>query len=399
MADRTGPFDPRTVLVLALVSGGAFILALLAGILIADRSAPPTAGSNVFSESALGHKALAELLEGAGLPVHIMQGDVPKDLWSRHLLLIAEPPLDYLEKVLDRLDAEDKFAILVVLPKREGLIQDAGDRWINASRLLPIEAIQPFLDLLDINGSILRLADDAAITKVWTGRVEALPEIADPQIIRSDDLAPLISGDRGILFGRIKSRVLNRIYVLSDPDLIANHGLDDGDNAVLMAELAAYFVGDKGVVLIDAAAHGFGRRTDLWQIFLKPPLFVVTLALLALAAVLFLIGWRRLGPVAPEPDGMAAGTAGLIETMAGWLAMPGRRRKLMQAYLDMAVENRRRGRRGGASSDGLDDLQHDVSRCQPGLAGDKTVRLARRIDEWRRGEANGPSGGRERRQR
>ena len=396
MADRAGPFDPRAVLVLALISGGAFILALLAGILIADRSAPSTAGSNVFSESALGHKALAELLEGAGLSVHVMQGGLPKGLWSRHLLLIAEPPLDYLEQVLDRLDADDKLAILVVLPKREGFIKDTGDRWIAASRLLPVSAIQPFLDILNIEGSVLRLADDAAITEVWTGRVEGLPEIADPQVIRSDDLTALISGDGGILFGRITSRDINQIYVLSDPDLIANHGLDDGDNAVLVAQLADYFVGDRGVVLIDAAAHGFGRRTDLWQMFFKPPLVVVTLSLLALATVLFLIGWRRLGPIAPETDGMAAGTAGLIETMAGWLAMPGRRRDLMQAYLDVAAHDRRRGGAAEASDDGLDDLQRAVGRCQPGLAADKTVRLARSIDEWRRGEANG---GRERRQR
>ena len=388
MADKASPFNPRAMLTLAAVSGGAFVIALFVGILASDRLAPPTAGNNAFSESALGHQALVELFEETGLPVHIIRDAVPIGLSSRHLLVIVEPSLDYLEQFLDQLHPDDRFAILIVLPKREGYVEIEGDRWISASRILPISEVEPFLDLLGIDGSFLRPPAGAEITKIWSSTIDSQPEIADLQIIRSDDLGALLSGEQGILLGRVKSQTRNRTYVLSDPDLIANHGLDDGDNAILMVRLAHYFVGDKGIVLIDAAAHGFGRRADLWQLFFKPPLVVVTLQLLALAAVLLLIGWRRLGPVAAETSRMPAGSVGLIETMSGWLTAPNRRPELMQAYLDVASHDRRR-RAGKPAKAGFEPLQDAVAQCQPGMAEHRAVRLAQSINAWRRGNRRG----------
>ncbi len=59
------------------------------------------------------------------------------------------------------------------------------------------------------------------------------PNVRTPtQLVRGDDLQPIVSSERGMLIGELNERG-RRIWVLSDPDVISNHGLARGGNAAL----------------------------------------------------------------------------------------------------------------------------------------------------------------------
>lgn len=104
------------------------------------------------------------------------------------------------------------------------------------------------------------------------------------QLIQSYDIEPYISSPQGILLG--KSKTNESFWILSDPDLLNNHGLDNGDNAKLVLEILDLIAGNnKEVTFISKLSKKDNKTNILNGLFVFPGfiMFIFMLFLFAIA--------------------------------------------------------------------------------------------------------------------
>lgn len=139
------------------------------------------------------------------------------------------------------------------------------------------------------------------------------------QMLRAPDCTPVIGRAEAMLLARCPVRigfdVLNEVLVLSDPDLLNNHGLRLGDNAEIVRALFAELAQDRNIIidysadnwLFDADRSVERERSwsDLAKFFAPP----FTILWVALITAFGLVLWRaaiRFGPVIDTARGMSA---------------------------------------------------------------------------------------------
>ena len=171
--------------------------------------------------------------------------------------------------------------VLYVLPKRRG--EPANDRpaWLRRVDWVGRGEVERVLHAVHSDGRIER--PDGAVN--WTtNRLGPIPEIDRPQLIAGGgSLRPIVGGGGGILVGEAR-RGGRRIWVLSDPDILANHGLARGDNAAFAVALIDALRSPGGTVVFDETHHGFIQRPSLWRSASRLPFAIVSIqALIALA--------------------------------------------------------------------------------------------------------------------
>ena len=165
------------------------------------------------------------------------------------------------------------------------------------------------------------------------------PIIGEPgQMILADCRLPV--SDR-------QNRAQNRVFILSDPDLLNNHGLRLGDNAAIAADLLPT-LGREGSILIDYSdgvwlfsGTGFadtGERTwdDLWQFFAYP--FSVLWASAGFLMILAL--WRaslRNGPILGEASSSSAQKSVAIRARARLMRLAGQDGALVSDYAQTRI--------------------------------------------------------------
>ena len=83
------------------------------------------------------------------------------------------------------------------------------------------------------------------------------PDLEAPiQLMHGDRLQPLIGDADGMLLGELTDRN-RKIWVLSDPDVISNHGLARAGNAALAVAMIKRLRSGSGSVVFDETVHGF----------------------------------------------------------------------------------------------------------------------------------------------
>jgi hypothetical protein len=184
-----------------------------------------------------------------------------------------------------------------------------------------------------------------------------------------------------------------QIAVLTDPDLIANHGLHLGDNAHLALALVDVLLQPGGRIFIDETLHGFAVEPNIWRLMFEPPYLAATL--LALVAM-WLIVWhaaRRFGAPLPPVPAFSSGKDALIENAARLLISGGHGAHVAERYGEATViEAGKRLRL--TNREASDDLRPQLERIaerrgitaklpgrrHPAL---HPVALARRYHEWK----------------
>jgi len=111
------------------------------------------------------------------------------------------------------------------------------------------------------------------------------PTLDQPQLIRSDLISPIVHSDDGVLLGELNWGDTT-VWVLSDPDVINNAGIDEGDNAVFAMAMITAQLPPGSSVIFDETIHGFALSPDLWKALLSFPLNLAVLQGLCAAAVL-----------------------------------------------------------------------------------------------------------------
>jgi len=350
-----GAFRGRTAGLLA----GAGALSLVATVLLValgDRFELVTAGADGFSRSAIGHRALVELWRDTGRPV-VLRRHRAAQAGSQEVLVVAEPALlgdtpageedegaegTRLEQLL-----EGARRALLVLPKRSGEPSALHRGWLGTHRLRPVEEAERVLQAAGLEGAVVRPEHLGA----WQGGLP-VPTLDAPQLVRADGLEPLLSTPEGALVARRRGPGGRELLVLSDPDVLAAHGLGRGDNAFLAVRLLELLEGlqGPGAVAVDETLHGHEVRGSLVRSLLSWPLVLATAqAVLAL----LLAGWAaavRFGRVEAEPPALAAGKGFLIDNAAELLRHGGHGGMALAGYWRAAREQVARALRAPAAA-------------------------------------------------
>ncbi|WP_158814378.1 DUF4350 domain-containing protein [Methylocapsa sp. S129] len=338
---ETSVFSPRILLI--WVSALAAILALSLYLFAYGIGAPETqgVGPSAFSRSAIGYAGLAELLRRANIPVVKKRiGSVSDDSKS-NLLIIAEPDVSAGAEA-NGFALGHSANVLVILPKWVGERDNKHQGWVKFVDAAPENSANWVLSILGVNGGLARGgADGHALSKTLTindlAIAPALP--ADLQLIAKSSLTPIVATSAGLLIGEKMQRG-RRIWIVSDPDILSNHGLFEGANAQFAGALIEWLHGADGTVIFDETVHGFSApaANPMRALFEFPFVVVSGYALAALAIVLW-SAMIRFGSPERSPVVLKAGKLGLIHNVANLIAFAGGRHDVAVNYLRLAVDD------------------------------------------------------------
>src|SRR6202035_5219635 len=131
------------------------------------------------------------------------------------------------------------------------------------------------------------------------------------QMIEDGNLRPIIAGGGQMLVGERADRD-RRIWILSDPDMLSNHGLLTGRNADFAIGLINALRPPQGGVVFDETVRGYRTPSaNPLTLMFQFPFVTVTIQILAAAALLLWATMRRFGVPEPLPALLDSGKLGL----------------------------------------------------------------------------------------
>jgi hypothetical protein len=299
-------------------------------------SGPDSTGASTFSRSAIGHAGIAEVLRQLGFPVVKSRYKSLEKLSPGGVLVIAEPrPGRQTEEEIRVLLKADR--ILLVLPKWTGQPSERKAGWLREARERGISDAQWALRLVVPDAEMVRTSGEVQ----WsTNKLGTAPSLVSPaQFVRGARLDPIVAADRNILLGELK--VDHRIiWVLSDPDVISNHGLAREGNAALAAALFLRLRGADGGVVFDETIHGHAARpSSPFMLLFRFPFVIATAQGLIAVALLLWATLARFGAPQPAAAPLQAGRGGLLQNMAKLIEFGGHRPEMVARYVQATVRD------------------------------------------------------------
>jgi hypothetical protein len=295
---------------------------------------PESVGPSTYSRSAIGHAGIAAVLQRQNIPVVKSQSNSLGQLTRGSVLVIAEPRTGNEEIIRTLLKAD---TILIVLPKWSGVRNEKKSEWLREVKERGVSDALWTLRLVAPLGEVAR--QNTPVT--WTtNQLGLAPNVVEPtQLIRGDRLVPIIGSADGMLLGEISDRN-RKVWVLSDPDVIANHGLARAGNAALATALINRLRGTNGVVVFDETIHGYAVKTsNPFMLMFRFP-FVIATAQAAIAIALLL--WAsliRFGAPQSAPASLKVGRQGLLENVARLIEFTGHQQVMIRRYVQETIRD------------------------------------------------------------
>lgn len=319
-ANRPGElFSPRTLLAIIAIGTAAFVGMIYLQMFGAD-DPDFEIGPSTYSSSALGHKALMETLRRLDVPVVVSRFRTAERTGKGSLLVLAEPDGSATsEEMLGEFGNQRRG--LLVLPKWDGLRDRSKPRWVEAMDMVPLGDVAEVLKRAGTDGTIKRLKGTFTVeVPDFGGKIE----LTDPQITIGAAVKPIVSLQGGVLLGEADLGS-GQQWVLSDPDLISNHGIDQGDNAVVAVSIIDALRPDGGPVIFDETIHGLELRPNLMRAAFELPFGIVTLSAAVAIALAIWAGLMRFGRPDPSQRALQPGKVTLIRTTADLLRQGSRK--------------------------------------------------------------------------
>jgi hypothetical protein len=333
MTDRP-VFSGRLLIALAAAAIGTFVLSLY--LMSRDDYGADRYGPSSYSLSALGYAGIADLLQRLGVPVVKSRRELRSTL-PDGVVVVAEPRISLLAQAATPIPPLAK-KVLLVLPKWTG--HPGGERrgWIR--RVAPKLTYEADRTL----ALVLEAAEVERVDEVKSWRVNRIgpppPLAGRVQLVKSDQLRPLVSSDEGILLGEVRKdgRV---IWVLSDPDVIANHAFTtDGKGAIFAVRLIQTLRGDNGAVIFDETSHGFlSQPTKTARLLFQFPYSMIALQVVIGVALLAWATMGRFGSPEMPPPPILAGKAGLVANVAHLMTFAGHERLIISRYMETTLRD------------------------------------------------------------
>lgn len=328
MAERFTSRRTAGILAAVVILAFAGLLAMIGfGEDLAPRDRP---GATPYSRSATGYQGLVRLLEASGRDVRVTRRMQTAQSYRSDLLVLT-PEAFGRNSLLE----DVRPPLLVILPKWLSR-SDEFSRWKERDmRLTDYGVLDDILDALDVDADMVRTENR---TVNWRGDARKVKVEEALQLVDGDDLVPLISNADGALFARVQGK---DIWIVSDPDILANHGIDDATNARLALEMLAA-ASEDGPLIFDATLNGFEVGSNPVKTLLTPPMLGVTLLSIGAVALLFWAAFSTFGPRRREVRDLQLGTMTLVESTAGLFSMTSREGLLANDYLRLTRERLRR---------------------------------------------------------
>ncbi len=366
-----------------------------------ELTGPDSVGPSTFSRSAIGQAGIAEVLQQLGVTVVKSRANSLDKLSNASVLVIAEPQHnDATEQTIKNLLKANR--ILMVLPKWFGSASAQTPGWVQNVAERPVSDARWMLRLVAPAGEVSRESGSVAWTTNVLNRAPALT--APIQLMRADTLRPLVAGDAGMLAGEFIDGN-RRIVVLSDPDVLDNHGLVGNGNAALAVALINRLRGANGNVVFDETVHGYkAAPTNPFLVLFQFPFVIATTQGLIAIGLLLWATLARFGAPQSLPPALSAGRSGLLQNMANLVEYAGHPEVMVRRYIQETIRDvarqlhAPRGVSGGALLSWLQrvgsarnvDIDCGAVTAEAAALGEgrrrnttALVRLAREIHQWK----------------
>jgi hypothetical protein len=385
-------------MIILMVIGGVSLLAGFAGVIFwGNLPTVSSSYSDSYSVSALGHRAFVDLLEEAGYRVLRSRSRSDQKAGEDAVLVLIEPRATR-EEIESMLGSVTRA--LVVLPKWTGIEDREHPGWIVDAELVAKSDVDVVIQGLGIQGGVVRESP-----RRWDfSRFKRPPVVASPpQTLRSINVDDFISADGAVMLGSLQSQPLH--WVLTDPDIVANHGVSD--NAELILAMFARLAPDGQVIIVDETLHGHEVPLNIWGELGRFPLVLVLISAALMFGFWAWSGMRRFGSPTRSEYQLADGMNVLIENTAQLLMVGGHSGSVLRRYFEHVLadvahfyrlspelsrkERSARLKHMSSSRIDLEELQQEIS-----VAGTRTdqyetrvLHTARRIRQWREETMNG----------
>ena len=306
----------RATVVIAVAAVAAVLAAISLYFAVQSGGGNPGARATTSTSfSALGFRAFANLLDELDFAVERNRSAHGARM-SASLAILPAPrrPAD-LGAALHRLQGMQ--AILIIAPKRVGASSPQPQFRVEATLLVSETTVGRVLREAHPPLSIVR--PDGPPGPFSVNRLGVAPSIAQIQLGAGVSAAPVIAyggADEPLaLVAEIRAQA-PRIWLLTDPDPLSNHGIHVGDNALFAVRLVeALAQGDRRVVFDEVVGEVAGTPSTFALLF-QLPWLALPIALTALVVVIGLTAAQRFGTPKDAIAGVAAGRASLIGATA-----------------------------------------------------------------------------------
>lgn len=343
-------FQPRVLAALAAALCTLFAASLLLTGMGGREATGLASGANSYSNSAVGHLAFRDLLDGLGYRTQRAE-DRPLEAVGETGVLILAEPAGGLASDENRNKLQTAGRILLVLPKWNVRPGERRKDWIGQAELAPVLRAQSALSAAVSGGDVVRVKPPASYQKTISATDPTVQ--GELQLIKGSNLTPLISTPDGILLGELRQGG-RRTFVLADPDPIENHGLGKGANAAFVRDMvAALMDGRNRKLVFDETIHGFRRSPpNLLKFLYEFPLNLILVQILAAVALLLWAAMGRFGAALPAPRRLDAGRHALIGNAAALIDYAGHHAATLQRYIAMTLQDAGRALRAPAGLEG-----------------------------------------------
>ncbi len=321
---QPSPFTLRTVVLMlaaGLLAAAAFVVLLAYA---PDLRNGHDGGTHPLSVAGTGYSGIVELLGEVGIPTDMVRDE--DGIAHAGLLIVTLSPGTDTAALKNLVQLRRTKPTLYVLPKWTVMPLASHSGWVE--RLgIDSSAAQELLTAL----APLQVKISPPPVRKAGKQQPQQPAVADiHQWLSGSPMTPLLT-DNGRTV--LASAGDGQMFILAEPDLIANHGLKNLRTAEIAVDMIERLRPNDEPVAFDLTLHGFGRSRNLLKTLLVPPFLALTLSILAAALLAGLHAFGRFGPARDEPRALPFGKAALIDNAAGLIRRARRGGRMGDAYV------------------------------------------------------------------
>ena len=359
MSGQANPFQRTTIMIMFALGFAAFV-ALLYGLGMGDPLASGKNGeAHGASNSVVGYKALANLLEKTGVQVQYSRS--PAGMDNGGLLILTPGPFTPAEDI-DAVVQQRAYVgpTMIILPKWQvSRNPDLQKGWVTRGDLWGGEpGAQMLKELAEVTVSVDHKAPAGrpVVSAVGTGL--KAPEMS--VTIKGDTVRAIVRGpssksalvaylDDGGVYAQLdrldESQITDEeeidesfypVVIVADADLFNNAGMADRSTARhALALVKAASTASEGGVTFDLTFNGLGSAENLLTLAFAPPFLSATICLITAALAAAWMAFNRFGPPVMEKRSMDFGKTALVNNSAAFISRMQRGYLVTDPYAEM----------------------------------------------------------------